>query len=112
MPLRQKIWAIAISITIFIVIIELVRRRKLREEYSFLWLLTGGLLFVVAVWYDLLKLITRVIGAGFTSSTLFFFGIIFLMLMNLHFSIKISELSDRVKDLAKELTLMKAEGEE
>lgn len=112
MPLRQKIFAITISIAILVAIIELVRRRKLREEYSFLWLLVGSLLFVLASWYGLLKAVTSFIGAGFTSSTLFFFGIIFLMLMNLHFSIKISDLTEKVKNLAQEIALMRANREE
>jgi len=111
MPLRQKIFAIIISIAILVAIIELVRRRKLREEYSFLWLLVGALLFVLASWYGLLKAVTSFIGAGLTSSTLFFFGIIFLMLMNLHFSIKISDLTEKVKNLAQEIALMRANRE-
>jgi len=111
MPLRQKVFAIIISIAILVVIIELVRRRKLREEYSFLWLVIGSLTFVLATWYGLLKAITKLIGAGFTTSTLFFFAIVFLMLMNLHFSIKISELTEKVKTLAQEIALMRANRE-
>ncbi|MBU1863829.1 MAG: DUF2304 domain-containing protein [Candidatus Omnitrophica bacterium] len=107
MPIRQKIFAIFISLTIFIAIFELVRRRKLREEYSWLWLLTGTGLLVLALWYDLLKIITRFIGAGLPASTLFFFGIVFLMLINLHYSIKISTLTNQVKNLSQEVALLK-----
>ena len=109
MPLRQKIFAIIISVLICVAIVDLVRRRRLKEEYSLLWLATGILLFILALWYDLLRAITAFIGAVLTSSTLFFFGIIFLLLINLHFSIRISELTDRVKSLVQELALMKAE---
>ena len=109
MPLRQKIFAVIISVLICVVILDLVRRRRLKEEYSLLWLATGILLFILAMWYDLLKAITALIGAVLTSSTLFFFGIIFLILINLHFSIRISELTDRVKNLVQELALVKAE---
>ncbi len=108
MPLRQKLFAIAISVLICVVIVDLVRRRRLKEEYSLLWLVTGILLFILAMWYDLLKAITAFIGAVMTSSTLFFFGIIFLILINLHFSIRISELTDKVKNLVQELALVKA----
>jgi len=109
MPLRQRIFAIVISVLICVIIVDLVRRRRLKEEYSLLWLVTGILLFVMAIWYDLLKAITGFIGAVLTSSTLFFFGIIFLILINLHFSIRISELTDKVKNLVQELALVKAE---
>ena len=111
MPFRQKVFAIAISIAILVAIVELVRRRKLREEYSFLWLAIGALTLVLATWYGLLKAVTKFIGAGFTTSTLFFFAIVFLMLMNLHFSIKISELTEKVKNIAQEIALMRAKEE-
>ena len=112
MPLRQKVFAVIVALAILVAIVELVRRRKLKEEYSFLWLLVGALMLVLGVWYGLLQAITRFIGAGFTSSTLFFFGIIFLMLMNLHFSMKVSDLSEKVKNLAQEVALLRAEREE
>lgn len=106
MPLRQKLVAIFISVVILGVIVELVRRRKLREEYSWLWLLTGTGLLTLAVWYELLVKITRLIGAVLPTSTLFFFGLIFLLLINLHYSLKISQLTNQVKNLAQKMALL------
>ncbi len=108
MPLRQKIVAILIALSIFFIILELVRRRKLREEYSWLWLFTGAALIVLTVWYELLVRITLLIGAVAPTSTLFFFSIIFLMLICVQFSMRISKLTNQVKDLAQELTLLRA----
>src|SRR3989338_11038672 len=109
MPLRQQIFAILISIVIFIVIIELVRKRKLREEYSWIWLLTGFLLFILAIWYDLLLAITSLIGASLATSTLFFFGLVFLILINLYYSIKLSAIANQMKNLAQEVGILKSE---
>ena len=108
MPIRQKIMAIIIAFAIFIVIIEMVRRRKLREEYSWLWLLTGAGLIVLTVWYDLLVMISRLIGVTLPTSTLFFFGLIFLMMVCLQFSIRISKLTNQVKDLSQEIALLRS----
>ncbi|MEK6590642.1 MAG: DUF2304 domain-containing protein [Nitrospinota bacterium] len=112
MPFRQQIFAMLISISIFIIIIELVRKRKLREEYSWLWLLTGLFLFILALWYDLLVAITLLIGAGIPTSTLFFFGLVFLILINLYYSIKMSTLANQMKNLAQEVGILKAEKEQ
>ena len=112
MPLRQKLIAILISLIIMGVIVELVRRRKLREEYSWLWLLTGLVMLVLSVWYDLLVMVTRTIGAVLPTSTLFFFGLIFLLLINLHYSMKISQLSTQVKNLAQRMALLRVGQEE
>jgi hypothetical protein len=108
MPLRQKIVAMTMAVLIFFVILELVRKRKLREEYSWLWLMTGVMLIILTVWYDLLVKVTHLIGAVLPTSTLFFFAIIFLMLICIQFSIKISTLTNQVKNLVQEIALLKA----
>jgi len=109
MPLQQKIFAIVTSLVILVVIIYLVKKRRLREEYSWLWLLTGFLILVFVLWYDLLLALTELIGAVTPTTTLFIFGIIFLMMITLHFAIEISSLSDQVKNLAQKVSLLEAE---
>lgn len=109
MPFQQKIVAISISILLFILIIDLVRRRMLREEYSWLWLLTGVVIVLLASWHDLLLTITELIGVVLPTSTLFFFGLLFLIIINLYFSTKISGLYDKVKDVSQEVAILKME---
>ena len=109
---RQKIFAIVASILIMLVVVELVRRRKLREEYSWLWLLTGGIIILFVVWYDLLLFVTHLIGAIAPTTTLFIFALLFLMLISLHYSIQISKLSHQVKEMAQQLTLLKGRVED
>ena len=109
---RQKIFAIVASILIMLVVVELVRRRRLREEYSWLWLLTGGMIILLVVWYDLLLFVTQLIGAIAPTTTLFIFALLFLMLISLHYSIQISTLSHQVKEMAQQLTLLKGRVED
>jgi hypothetical protein len=109
---QQKIFAIVASILIMALVVELVRRRKLREEYSWLWLVTGALIILLVIWYDLLVSITHLIGAIAPTTTLFIFGLLFLMVVSLHYSIQISKLSSQVKDMAQELTLLRGQIEE
>jgi len=112
MPIKQKIFAIVISLFLLFFIIELVRRKKLREEYSWLWLLTGSIILILALWYDLLQGITRLIGARLPTSTLFFLGLFFLILIAIQFSVKMSALFTQVKNLAQENGLLKQRIEE
>ncbi len=109
---HQKIFAIVASILIMIIVVELVRRRRLREEYSWLWLLTGAVIILLVVWYDLLLFITHLIGAIAPTTTLFIFGLLFLMLISLHYSLQISKLSHQVKEMAQQLTLLKGQVED
>lgn len=109
MTLHQKIFAVAASLAIFVVIVWLVRGRKLKAEYSWQWILTGCVVFVFVVWYDLLVKLTEWIGAVAPTTTLFIFSIIFLVFVSLHFAIKISQLSDQVKNLAQKISLLEAQ---
>lgn len=109
MPLRQKIFAILVALAILIVIIDLVRRKKLKEEYSFLWILTGFTILLVVLWYDILVFLTKLIGAVLPTSTLFLLSIIFIILILLHFSIRISTLTEQIKILTQELSILKTE---
>ncbi len=101
-------FAIISSLSILITIIYLVKKGKLREEYSWLWLLTGFVILLLVLWYDLLMMLTNLIGAVVPTTTLFIFGIIFLMLIALYSAIKISLLNDQIKNLAQKVSLLEA----
>jgi hypothetical protein len=106
---HQKIFAVIVSLAIFVVIITLVRNRKLKAEYSWLWLLAGVIVLILVVWYELLVKLTAWIGAVEPTTTLFIFSIIFLVFISLHFAIKVSQLSDQVKNLAQKISLLEAQ---
>jgi len=106
MPLRQKMLAILLSVGLVILIFELVRRKKLREEYSWLWMLTGVVIFVLAIWHDLLLFLSRLLGIALPASTIFLFGGFFLILINLYFSVKISTLTTQVKELVQRQAIL------
>src|SRR6266568_2133958 len=109
MPIKQQIFALIVSILVFIVTIEMVRKKYLREEYSVLWLGTSFMMFVLVVKYRWLVDLTAFIGAGLATTTLFLFSIIFLILIAVQFSIKFSKMGDQIKDLAQDNALLRAE---
>ncbi len=109
MPVQQQIFALILSVLVFVVVVDMVRKRRLREEYSVLWLVTSVLMFMLVLRYEWLVSLTALIGAGLPTTTLFLFSIIFLMLLSVQFCIKISRLTDQVKNLSQENALMKRE---
>ena len=105
MPLKQRMVAVIIAAALLVFIIEIVRRRKLREEYSWPWILVGSVITVLALWPTLLLNLTHWLGIQLPVNTVFFFGLMFMVFINLHFSVKISDLTDQVKRLTQELAL-------
>ena len=112
MPIRQQIFALIVGIAISIFIVEMVRRKKLREEYSWLWLITSLGIIVLVIWYDLLVFITELIGAVLPTTTLFILSFLLLFLISLHYSVKISSLTDQVRKLAQKIAILQSELDE
>lgn len=106
---RVRLIAIAASLILLVFIVDLVRRRKLKEEYSLLWVLTALVLLVLATWLDLLQWITDLVGGVALSSTIFFFGLMFVFFMLLHFSLRVSALERTLTALVQEIGLQNAQ---
>ena len=109
---KQKIFAVIASAALIFFILALIRRRKLKEEYAILWLVTAIGILILVSWYDLLEGLSHLIGAIAPTTTLFLFAFLFLMLISIHFSVKFSRLSDQIKDLTQELAFLRKELED
>lgn len=93
-------------------VLDLVRRRRLSEEYSFLWVLASGTIAILGFATPLLRTITHALGMLFESSTVFALGLAFTVAMLLHLSIKMSRLTQENQILARELALLRSEMDE
>ena len=109
MPPRIRVIAILICIFLVVYVFELVRRRHLSEEYSMGWLVTGSLMLILSISEDLLVWISNLVGATLFTSTLFFFGLTFLVTICLHFSIRISALTNQVRTLTQHMGILHSE---
>jgi hypothetical protein len=88
-------------------VLDLVRRRRLAEEYSLLWVLSSVAIAFLGFCTPLLRGITRALGVLFESSTVFAFGLGFATVMLLFLSVKMSRLSQENQTLAREIALIR-----
>ena len=109
MPPRIRIIAILICILLVAYVFELVRRRHLSEEYSMGWLVAGCLMLILSVSEGVLIWISNLVGDTLFTSTLFFFGLVFLVTICLHFSIRISSLTNQVRTLTQHMGILNSE---
>ena len=109
LPFGQKIVAIVIAVSMLVGILELVRRRKLREEYSYVWFGTAVVLMALALEPRLLTMFQTVIGAQLPTTALFFGALMFLMLVSLLMSLRLSRLTIRNKSLTQRSALAQHE---
>lgn len=100
---KLQIVTIVGSAALLVIVFELVRRRRLMERYSLLWLFAALVLLLLAVFSELLSSFADAVGIQTPSNALFFVMLGFVILMLLHFSASISKLNDEVKILAQRL---------
>ncbi len=109
-PLAVSIAGALASFALVLVVLELIRRRRLRERYALLWLITGLVLTGLSAWRDGLNTIAGWIGVrGYPPAVLFAVGILFILAVLLHYSTVISRLSDQNLVLAQRLALLELE---
>lgn len=106
---RTQIVAVVTSALLLFFVLELVRRRKLREEYSWLWLLMafGYLLFSLVP--GLINSIGTQLGTVRPTELFEFLGIFFLVLICIQFSVRLSRLTDRNRRLAQQIAILDTE---
>jgi hypothetical protein len=109
---RVTIFSICASAGFLLYILEMVRRRKLREEYSILWLAGSVVILILSLKQDWLVVLSRAVGIAYPPSFLFLVGILFILLILIHFSIAISKLHQMNKKMAQEIALMKGKAKD
>jgi hypothetical protein len=112
-PLSISIAATVVSLMLLLVVFELIRSRRLRERYALLWLATGLVLVVLSAWRGGLNTIARWFGVtSYPPAALFAVGLLFVILVLLHYSTVISKLSDQNTVLAQRLALLESRFDE
>ncbi|HEV2752672.1 MAG TPA: DUF2304 domain-containing protein [Solirubrobacteraceae bacterium] len=106
---RVQIVSILAMALLFVLVFELVRRRRLMERYALLWLFSAATLLMLAVWRDVLELFAGAVGIFYAPSALFAIALGFVLMLLLHFSLVISRLADQSKVLAQRVGLLERE---
>ncbi|HOD80663.1 MAG: hypothetical protein BWX88_00203 [Planctomycetes bacterium ADurb.Bin126] len=103
--LLQRILPLGAALLIALVTVELIRRRKLREEYAMLWISASGLLLIFAIFPRLLLHLS--VGMGvFYLTTVVVLVFSFLALVLLHLAVIVSRSSEDVRQIAQRLALL------
>src|SRR5204863_5836497 len=108
LPVTRVLMLAAGSIFL-VVVLTLVRRGRLSEELTPLWVAAALGVMALAVWFDGVRLLARAMGAWTATSALYFLSVVFLVFLCLGYAVRLSSLDRRVRALAQELALLQAE---
>ncbi len=103
---RIEFWAIAGCLVLFGTLIELVRRHRLKEKYSFLWFLTAGVLLVFTIRRSWLEDFARLVGVYYPPTALFLLLVFFMLLILVHYSTVLTKLQNDKQVLVQKLGIL------
>ncbi len=104
-PMMHRVVALSLALLVLLVTVEMIRRRRLREEYAMLWLGTSVVLVVIAAFPQL----TYAISSAFDISYVTFMVLavfVFLAMILLHYATVISRQAEQIRQLAEQLAIL------
>jgi NO-binding membrane sensor protein with MHYT domain len=104
-----QIVAVAVSASLLVLVVELVRRRRLTEEYSFIWIVCAAALLGLSVWRHVLELAATALGVHYPPAVLLLVLTLFVVVVSLYFSVVVSRHQKQIEALVEEVALLDAE---
>ena len=109
----MNIFALSVMICFFflLLVLEMIRRRKISERYSILWLILGLLMLIFSIFPVFLNFISKILGIVYGTSLLFFIGFLFSIIFILHITTVITKQDRKMTLLIQEVALLKSSQE-
>lgn len=102
----SQVLGICAAVLILLVVIELLRRRHLRERHAIWWLGAGLLALISGVFPATLEWAAQLAGIAAPTNLIFFVSIAVLFLVCLQHSSELTELESKTRDLAEQSALL------
>lgn len=103
-----QILAVGVSILLLLLVLELVRRKKLTEEYSFVWIVCAVALLVLSLARRMLDVVATSIGIYYPPAALVLVLILFVFVASVSFSVVVSKHRQQIERLMEETALLEA----
>lgn len=104
--MRVEIFLVGTALVILVVIVEVLRRRRLSENFALVWIGVGIAALVLAVSRPLIDAVSVAVGIAYGPTFVFSAILVFLLILCLTLSMHITRLNRRVDLLAQELALL------
>ncbi len=102
-----QIFSILASVSLLFLVLYLIYKHKLKEQYAFLWMVLAVGILLSAIFSGALGEIASFFGVYYAPSLLFVFAFLIVLLVLIQMSVVISKLKDNMKKLTQEMALLK-----
>lgn len=105
---QTRVLAAVVAVAFLAGVFELVRRHRLQERYTVVWVGGGLALLAGALFPDVLELLARGMGVRDTNVALFLLVIAILVSLVFHFTLVVSRQSEQITRLAQDAAIEQA----
>lgn len=112
MSTTQYIMGIVASVITFLVVIEMLRRRRLRERHAAWWLIAGFLAVVISVFPQLLIWVSTSLGFEIPINLIYFASLVILFLVALQNSSELTKIEAHNRATVERLMILELRLEE
>ena len=102
-----QILLILFSVSFLVVIFEMTRKRKIRENYSLIWFLIGFVMLLFSVFRGLLDIIAEFLGIYYAPSLILTITFLMVLGLGIHFTLVVSALTESNKKAIQEIGILK-----
>ena len=103
-----QITSLVVSVLLLGGVLELVRLKKLTEEYSFVWIVCAVALLVLSLARRSLDRLALAFGIFYPPAALLLVLILFVFIASLSFSVVVSRQRQQIEQLAQETAILDA----
>ena len=104
-----QVISILVSAALLLLVLELVRRRKLTEEHSFVWIIGSIALLGLSIRRDILDVMARTLGVHYPPAVLILVLGFLVFVVSLCFSVVLSQQRKLIERLVEDLALLEAD---
>ncbi len=105
-PVEQKLIAVTFSLILFAVILQLIRKHKLREEYALIWFAVSLAILLLSLFDRILNELAALVAVVYAPTLILVFGILFCLVLLLAQTVMLSTQANRLRDLAQSVGLL------
>jgi len=112
MSITSYIFGIVSAALILVVVVELLRRRHLRERHAIWWMIAGVLALIAGVFPATLVWVSQLVGVEVPTNLVFFVSIAILFLVGLQHSSELTQLESKTRTLAERVAIIELNARE
>lgn len=105
MPLNLRIALIVLSLLFVVCVFYCVNHKKLQLQFSLIWIFMALIMILIAIFPQIVYLLSKLLGIKTASNLVYLFGIIILFVVIINLTIKISKQSNQIKNLIQEISI-------